>query len=224
MSEALSGARNRLLCFLAETIDGARQTSDITRLMEESPIEESLLLARTTISELLTTFVACNRTPDRSLLEILTQSVQQMPQNPIAVSAAKRSDHAAALLLNTIGVKHPSLQYLEILPLQPPAGWLDLSLWAADQVAFAVPSLQSPAQEIVSRSQLELARGAVFAAIRECTSVAIRILRWLPWCDLRSPSGSALQRLFFELRKKSQQKNIRSFHLSVISAFLRSSN
>jgi len=33
MSEALSGARNRLLCFLAETIDGARQTSDITRLM-----------------------------------------------------------------------------------------------------------------------------------------------------------------------------------------------
>jgi hypothetical protein len=146
-----------------------------------------------------------------------------MPQNPIPGSTAKSSDQAAALLLNAIGFQHPSVEYLEI-PLQPPTGWLDLSLWAADQVAFAVPSLQSPAQEIVSRSQLQLARGAVFAALRECNSVAIRILRWLPWCDLRSPSGSALQRLFFELRKKSQQKNIRSFHLSVIAAFLRSSN
>src|SRR4029079_9743855 len=132
------------------------------------------------------------------------QSVERMPRNPIAGSASERSDHAAALLLNAIGWKHTSLQYPEILAMQPPVGWLDLSLWAADQVAFAVPSLQSPAQAIISRSQLELARGAVFAAIRECTSVAIRILRWLPWCDLHSPSGSALQRLFFELRKKSQ--------------------
>ena len=223
MSEALPGARSRLLRVLAESIEGERQTSDITRVMEESPIEESLLLVRTTISEILTTFIACNRAPGGKILELIEQSVQRIPQNPIAGSAAKNSDHAAALLLRAIGFPHPVLEHLEILPLQPPTGWLDLSLWAADQVALGLPSLQTTAPEIVSRSQVELARGAVFAAIRECNSVVVRILRWLPWCDLRSPSGTAMQGLFMELRKQSQQKNIRSFHLSVTSAFLRSS-
>lgn len=221
-SEAFADARNRLLRLLAESIDGVRQPFDIVRLLEETPIEESLLLVRTTISELLTVFIVCHQTPPTAILNLVIQSLERVPQNPMVDS--KNADHAAALLLKALGFDHPALHRVETLPLQRPPGWLELSLWAADRAALSVPSVQTQVHEIVSQSQLELARGAVFAAIRECTSVVIRILRWLPWCDLSSPSGRAMKKLFTDLHRHSHQKNMPNFHLSVIHALLRSSN
>lgn len=205
---------------LIAALENKNKLMSLHRELKKLSPETYYLTLRCLSAEILTTFYVCNIRPPLEIIESTLKSFLAFPKNPLDKKKGIFLDYSTVFLLNTFGMNNVFDKKKISNFLKPPKTWYQFSDWAVDASALAIPG-PIELKTTIRKETVHLARGSCLYMLHRDYQKTVKLLRWLPFCNLSSRSSKSMVELFSYLENIPIDDSELKFHLVITKKILK---